>query len=117
MAQVLRFVLILAVTFGAAIAPGVSPANVPDTAMDQMNTAETAQEPCGGCVSSRYAGDMPCESGRPLSCGPGGTAGVVARTPWARLTMSCGVIFPGAEPLILLGIDPPFDPFPPKTPV
>jgi hypothetical protein len=117
MIYVLRLVLILALSFGAVIAPDVSSASVSDMAMAQMNATESADDRCDGCVPTGFSDGLPCEGGCPVPCGSGGTTGIAIRTLSARLAMSFGVIVPVAEPLIPLGASPSVDPFPPKLPV
>jgi len=117
MIRVFRHVLILALSFGAVIAPDVSSAGVSDMAMTQIDVAESADESCDGCDPTGFADGLPCEGGCPVPCGSSGTAGIVARTPSARLAMPFGVVALVAEPLIPLGANPALDPFPPKLPV
>lgn len=117
MTHVLRLVLLLAVTFGAVIAPDVSAAKVSDMAMAQMDAAEIADQSCGGCDPTGFAGGTLCQGGCPVPCGFGGTMGIVGLTPSVRLAMPLGVVVPIAEPLIPLGANPSLDPFPPKLPV
>jgi hypothetical protein len=114
MIRILHLVMILALTFGAVIAPDVSSAKVSDVAMAQMNTAEKR---CDGCVSPGFTDSLSCEGGCPVPCGSSGTAGIVTWTPSALLAMSFGDIVQVAEPLIPLGTNPSLDPFPPKLPV
>ena len=117
MTRVLRLVLILALSFGAVIAPDVSSSKISDVAMVQVNAAEIADQSCGGCDPTGFAGGTPCEGGCPVPCGSNGTTGIVTRTPSARLVMPFGAVVPVTEPLIPLGTDPSLDPFPPKRPV
>lgn len=117
MKQVFRLILIVALSFGPVIAPDVSAVNAAEVAMAQMDTAESTDDHCSGCNPTEFAGNTPCENGCPVPCGSGGTAGIVIRTPSARLAMSFDVIVPVAEPLIPLGANPSLDPFPPKLPV
>ena len=117
MTCVLRLLLILAMTFGALTAPDVSSAKASDMAMAQMNTAEIADQSCGGCDLNGFAGDVLCQGGCPVPCSFGGTIGIVGLTPSVRFAMPLGVVVPVAEPLIPLGANPSLDPFPPKLPV
>ena len=86
-------------------------------AMAQMNTAEIADQSCGGCDLNGFAGDVLCQGGCPVPCSFGGTIGIVGLTPSVRFAMPLGVVVPVAEPLIPLGANPSLDPFPPKRPV
>lgn len=117
MIRALRLVLILALSFGAVIAPDVSSARVSEMAMVQMDTTESADDRCGGCYPAGFADDTACEDGCPVPCGSGGTAGIIARVPSAQLAIPLGVLVPVADPLILLSASPSLDPLPPKLPV
>jgi len=117
MTHVFRLFLILAVTFGAAIAPDVSPAKVSDMAMTQMGTAEIAEQSCGGCDPIGFAGGTLCQDGCPVPCGFSGTMGIVSLTPAVRFAMPIGAVVPLTEPLIPLGANPTLDPIPPRLPV
>lgn len=114
---VLRLVLILALSFGAVIAPEVSSASLSDMAMTQMETTGGADDRCDGCDPAGFADGTACEGGCPVPCGSNGTVGIIARAPSARLAIPFGVVIPIAEPLIPLGASPSLDPFPPKLPV
>ena len=115
MINVIRLVLILALNFGAAIAPDVSFAEV--SAMVQMDETENPEKSCGGCISPAFAGGVPCEGGCPVPCDSSGTAGLFVWSPTALLAMFFGDVVLVAEPLIPLGTNPTLDPFPPKLPV
>jgi len=117
MIRVIRLVLILALSFGAVIAPDVSSARVSDMAMAQMDITKNPDQLCGGCDPAGFADGTACEDGCPVPCGSGGTAGIIARVPSAQLAMPLGVVVPVVEPLIPLGAKPSVDPFPPKLPV
>lgn len=114
---VFRLVLILALSFGAVIAPDVSSANISDTAMAQMGNAESADGRCDGCDPAGFSDVMPCESGCLVPCGSSGTAGILAEVLPARIAMPFGPALRVAEPLIPLGAILLLDPFPPKLPV
>lgn len=114
---VLRLVLILALSFGAMIAPDVSSASVSDMAMTQMDAADKMDQPCDGCDPSGFADGSACEGGCPVPCVSSGATGIGIRTPTACLTIILGVFAPAAEPLMPLGANPALDPFPPKLPV
>ena len=117
MIRVLRLVLILALSFGAVIAPDVSSASAADMAMAQKNTTESADDRCDGCDPTGFSDGLPCEGACPVPCGSGGTAGIAIRTPSIRLAMPLGAIIPVAEPLIPLVAKPSVVPFPPRLPV
>ena len=117
MIRLLRLVLILALSFGAVIAPDVSSANVSDMAMTQIDDAESADKGCDGCDPAGFADGIPCEGECSVPCGAGGTAGIIIKVSSARLAMPFGVVVRVAEPLIPLGANPSLDPFPPKLPV
>ena len=117
MIRVFRLVLILALSFGAVIAPDVSSASGSDMATTQMDAAESVDQLCGGCDPTGFADGQPCVGNCPVPCGSGGMAGIITRTPSARLAVPFGVVAPVAEPLIPLGANPVLDPFPPKLPV
>ena len=117
MFRVFRLVLILMLTFGAVTAPDVSSANMSDTAMAQMETAESADGLCNGCYPAGFADGTACEGGCPVPCGSSGTSDLLAKMPSARLAMPFGTAVRGAEPLIPLGANPSLDPFPPKLPL
>ena len=117
MIRVFRLVLILMLTFGAVTAPDASSASMSDTAMAQMETAESADGLCNGCDPAGFADGTACEGGCPVPCGPSGTSGLLAKMPSARLTRPFGTAVRGAEPLISLGTNPSLDPFPPKLPL
>ncbi len=102
MIRVFRLVLILMLTFGAVTAPDASSASMSDTAMAQMETAESADGLCNGCDPAGFADGTACEGGCPVPCGSSGTSDLLAKMP---------------EPLIPVGANPSLDPFPPKLPV
>jgi len=114
---VVRLVLILALSFGAMIAPDVSSASVSDMAMTQMDAADKIDQLCDGCDPSGFADRSACEGGCPVPCNSSGTAGIEVQSPLAELAMTFCVIIPIAEPLNPLGANPALDPFPPKLPV
>jgi len=117
MIRVLRLVLIFGLSLGAVIAPGDSSANMSEMVMTQMDTTESADQPCCGCDPTGFTDGLPCESGCPVPCGSNGTAGIIALAPSTRLAIPFGLVIPRSEPLILLGASPSLDPFPPKRPV
>ena len=117
MIRILHLVIILTLSFGAAIAPGVASAKVTDVAMTQMSAAESGEKHCDGCVSPGFTDSMSCVGGCPAPCGSSGTAGIVTWTPSGLLAKSFGEIAQVTEPLIPLGTNPSLDPFPPKLPV
>ena len=117
MIRIFRLVLILALSFGAVIAPDVSSAKVSDMAMTQMSTAEGADDRCDGCDPTEFADGTACEGGCPVPCGSGGTVGLVTQIHSAQHEIRFGVVVPVAEPLIPVGASPLLDPFPPKLPV
>ncbi|MFV1441816.1 hypothetical protein VWZ88_18900 [Phaeobacter sp. JH20_36] len=117
MTRVFRLILILALSFGAVIAPDVSAVNAAEAPMAQMVGAEGADNHCGGCDPIGFADGISCEGGCPVPCGAGSMAGIVARTSAMPLEVSFGVVIPVAEPVIPIGAITLLDPFPPKQPV
>lgn len=114
---VVRLVLILALSFGAMIAPDVSSARVSDMVMPQMDAADKIDQLCDGCDPGGFADGSVCEGGCPVPCNSSGTAGIELQSHLTQLEMSFGIIIPFAEPLTPLGVNPALDPFPPKLPV
>lgn len=117
MLNVLRLILILALSISAVLAPDVSSASEANMAMANMTITESADERCGGCDPSGLADGIPCEGGCPVPCGAGGTAGIAAGSAAPTLAMSFGVVVRVVEYLIPVGANPPLDPFPPRLPV
>ena len=117
MIRFFRLILILALSFGAVVAPDVSAVNAAEAAMAQMAGAESADDHCSGCDPIGFADGISCEGGCTVPCGAGSTAGIVARTSAMTLEMAFGVVIPVAGPVIPIGAIPSLDPFPPKLPV
>ncbi|MDD9727616.1 hypothetical protein PVV74_19365 [Roseovarius sp. SK2] len=117
MIRAFRLILILAFSFGAVIAPDGVSASMSDAAITQIDTAESQDQLCYGCVPAGFSDAVPCEGGCPVPCGSSGTAGIIAKVSLAQLAMPFGIAVRGAEPLMPLGINPSLDPFPPKLPV
>ena len=114
---VFRLILILALSFGAVVAPDVSAANAAEAAMAQMVGAESGDDHCGGCDPIGFADGITCEGGCTVPCGAGTTAGIVARTSAMTLEMAFGVVIPVAGSVIPIGAGPSPDPFSPQLPV
>lgn len=117
MIRVFRLILILALSFGAVVAPDVSAVNAAEAAMAQIGGAESADDHCGACDPIGFADGISCDGGCTVPCGAGCTAGIVARTSAMPLEMAFGVVIPVAGPVIPNGAIPSLDPFPPKQPV
>jgi hypothetical protein len=117
MIRFFRLILILALSFGAVVAPDVSAVNAAEAPMAQMVGAESADDHCGGCEPIGFSDGISCESGCPAPCGAGSTAGIVVRTSAMTLEMAFGVVIPVAGPVIPIGAIPSLDPFPPKQSV
>ena len=75
---VFRLILILALSFGAVVAPDVSAVNAAEAAMAQMAGAESADDHCSGCDPIGFADGISCEGGCTVPCGAGSTAGIVS---------------------------------------
>ena len=90
MIRVFRLALILMLTFGAVTAPDASSASMSDTAMAQMETAESADGLCNGCDPAGFADGTACEGGCPVPCGSSGTSDLLAKMPSERLAMPFG---------------------------
>lgn len=117
MKQAFRLILILALSFGAVIAPNVSAVNAAEVAMAQMDAAESMDDHCGGCAPTEFADGMSCVGGCPVPCGASSTAGILVWMPSGPPAMSLGNFIPATEPLFLIGGIPLLDPFPPKLTV
>ena len=118
MRRVVHLVLILAVSFTALWAPERSSATANDLPMLQMDIGEVADRSCDGCVSTGFADGILCEGGCPVPCGAGGSAALTApETSSGVFPMAFGSLHTEGEQLILPGIFPSLDPFPPKLPV
>ena len=78
MIRFFRLILILALSFGAVVAPDVSAANAAEAAMAQMAGAESADDHCSGCDPIGFADGISCEGGCTVPCGAGSTAGIVS---------------------------------------
>ncbi len=117
MDYVYRLFLILALSFGAMIAPDGSSACVSDIGAAQMDVADGMDHSCGSCVPAGYADSLACEGGCPVPCGSGGTVGIATWTPSLLGALMFGSAVLVAEPLIPSGANPSPDPFPPKLSV
>ena len=117
MSRIYHLVLILALTFGAVVAPNVSPAEVSDMAIVQMDADDSTEKRSGGCVSHGFTDRIPCKAECTVPWGSSGTAGILPWTPSALLAMSFGIVFLPDAPLDPLGTDPTLDPVPPRLPV
>jgi len=117
MNHLVTLVLILAMSFGVVFAPDMSSASTSDMAVTQIDAADDTDYICGWCDPTLFADCLACEGGCPVPCSSNGTAGILPRTPSARLAMLFDAITLEGEPQILLGINPSPDPFPPKLPV
>lgn len=117
MIHVLRLALILALTFGAVIAPKGSSASMADIAMVHMDTAGSADQRCDGCGPEGYVSGVTCEGGCPVPCGSMGAAGIIGQASSGRFAILFDLIVSVDEPLIPRGVSPSLDPFPPKLPI